>query len=458
MSIERRALRASEVTLPTGVSATDESIEQYFVDKYGLSPDALDLGVIHTLLDALKSSSSVSEEIESVLVAAVTVGESYFLRHRDHFKWLASSWFPKQIEARARMPGDRTLRVLSAGCSTGEEPYSVVATLGPLIPKEAGWRLMVTAVDIDKSALEAAKLGQYSMWSMRGVVPSEARHWLSVDGRRVAVADWVKQSVSFRAQNLQEPFSTPGLFDVVLCRNVLIYFHPEGIACAWTHLAEAVRPDGILLCGPSDPGPPATVPLRGEWEGTIRVFRPRVAHEAASPAPLRAAIPGSVPARVPASGRGAERTTEKGAPLRASSRVRSSPVTERDLLDVVVKLTRDRHFAVAHQLLSTHLANHPLEVSSHVLMALLTSEMGDPVGALESARRAVFLKPDAAYPAFVMAICLDQLGRTAAADKRYRWAAELLATVEDDARLEYSDDVTARQLREILDGRRAKRI
>jgi chemotaxis protein methyltransferase CheR len=179
-------------------------------------------------------------ELESQLVTAVTVGETYFYRQREHFDLL--SHFPFK-------PG-ALLKAWSAGCSTGEEAYSLTAALRRVTGLSAP-ALQVWGTDINSAALATAQQASYGTWSWRGTGPRAAR-LLQAE----ALDEGTRACLSFARHNLLEaPIFDHGLgerFDLVFCRNVLVYFNPGAAARALGHLVSALRPGGWLVLGSTD--------------------------------------------------------------------------------------------------------------------------------------------------------------------------------------------------------------
>jgi chemotaxis protein methyltransferase CheR len=154
---------------------------------------------------------------------------------------------PGLIERRA---ASRSLRIWSAACSTGQEPYSLAMVLKDHFPILAGWRVEIVATDISPSVLERARSGLYSTFEVQRGLPIQmlVRHFDQV-GNEWRVKDDLRRHISFRPANLLEDFSALGMFDVVLCRNVLIYFDQETKTRILRAIAKNLASDGSLLLG-----------------------------------------------------------------------------------------------------------------------------------------------------------------------------------------------------------------
>ncbi len=197
----------------------------------------------------------VTDEELAALASALTIGETYFLRQPEHFQVLTRTVLPERL-ARPDRPrsgadgGPLGPRVLSAGCASGEEAYSLAITLA-----EAGHpSARITAIDVNPGALAKARAGRYTSWSMRVVPPSVQRRWLAQDGDHFVVNPQLRDAVDFRRRNLAMPdptFWRPG-FDAIFCRNVLMYFAPTVMAEVVRRFAAALMPGGYLFLGSAE--------------------------------------------------------------------------------------------------------------------------------------------------------------------------------------------------------------
>jgi chemotaxis protein methyltransferase CheR len=173
----------------------------------------------------------------TVLIEHVVVNETAFWRH------------PEQLAALGRLAAEATgpLAIWSAGCATGEEPYSVAIAL--LEAGRAGKGDRIVATDVSARALEAASEGVYGIRAVRKLPLEIAARWFDPGSER-RVRDEVRALVEFRRHNLVADPAPDGPFDVVLCRNVLIYFDVRTAAEVLARLAGALRPGGVLVLGP----------------------------------------------------------------------------------------------------------------------------------------------------------------------------------------------------------------
>jgi chemotaxis protein methyltransferase CheR len=213
------------------------------------------------------------------MVSHLTNNETYFFREQTQLD-VFSTYVLRAIKERKTRAGERRLHLLSAGCSTGEEPL----TLGMILFDSGqffwGWDVRVTGLDVDESALEKARRGVYHENSLRTLTaPLLERHFVR-DGSGVRVKEASRKGVGYRAGNLLDPASYEGLdpLDVVFCRNVLIYFSDAAVERAVALFHEALAPCGYLLLGHAESlarVSSAFVPIR--FQGAILYQKPEEA-------------------------------------------------------------------------------------------------------------------------------------------------------------------------------------
>lgn len=181
-----------------------------------------------------------------LLARELTVTETYFFRNTDQFAAFTELVLPRVLAARGN-----TCRVLSAGCASGEEPYSLAIATREGFPEAADF-IEITALDINPLALGKALQGRYSNWSLRDTPQSIKKKWFAASGSDYVLAPGVHSAVNFTAGNLAREdweFWQPGRFDVVFCRNVLMYFSLEQARAAIDRITRALTPGGYLFLG-----------------------------------------------------------------------------------------------------------------------------------------------------------------------------------------------------------------
>lgn len=217
---------------------------------------------------ALLSDGAAGEAEWARLEAEITVGETFFFRYAEQFEALRGTILPALIAARA---SERTLRIWSAGCSTGAEPYSLAILvreiLGDALPD---WRITILGTDISAEALATARAAEYGRWALRTMPPEDRLRYFThlppAPGIRreggYALRPEFRALVRFERGNLltvAEPVppggTADGGFDLILCRNVLIYFDTGTVAAVVRGLSRRLRGDGWLLLGHAEPSP-----------------------------------------------------------------------------------------------------------------------------------------------------------------------------------------------------------
>ena len=203
------------------------------------------LDSLAALVDVLRQPGAAS--VKDQVVDAMTTNETSFFRDNHPFDALRKSVIPGLIERRA---ATRCLRIWSAACSTGQEPYSLAMMLKDSFPILGGWKVEIVATDLSPSVLDRACEGIYSTFEVQRGMPIQmlVRHFDQQEPNW-RIKPELRQMVSFRPLNLLEDFSVLGQFDVVLCRNVLIYFDQPTKTRILAAIAKRIAADGVLLLG-----------------------------------------------------------------------------------------------------------------------------------------------------------------------------------------------------------------
>jgi len=200
----------------------------------------------HRYLDRLEGPDGEAEV--RALIRELTVPETYFFRHIDQFHAFAEVALP---EAQAARQSVRKLRFLSAGCASGEEPYSL-AILVRERAVSADWNVTIRAVDINHAMLAKAAGGHYTTWALRETPADIQRRWFRSAGREFVLEDSIRAAVTFQQGNLAEANAdlwAPESYDVIFCRNVLMYFTPQTAQAAVRRMTRALAPGGHLFLG-----------------------------------------------------------------------------------------------------------------------------------------------------------------------------------------------------------------
>ncbi|CAA6606444.1 Methylase of chemotaxis methyl-accepting protein [Rhodospirillaceae bacterium LM-1] len=212
-----------------------------------------DCAAYAAFLEAGKAGAAEMDE----LVSELTIGETYFFRHPEVFKALTAHVVPEIL---SRNGASQCLRIWSAGCSSGAEPYSISILLArDFKPQLKGWRIGVFGTDIDKKFLAQARSGIYQDWAVRATSPEERQAYFERTEQGWQLRPVYREPVTFHYHNLiQDPLPLPALglsgLDVVLCRNVAIYFSREQIFQLMERFHAALNDGGWLITGPAEIG------------------------------------------------------------------------------------------------------------------------------------------------------------------------------------------------------------
>jgi chemotaxis protein methyltransferase CheR len=184
------------------------------------------------------------------VVEAMTTNETFFFRDKIPYDHLRETIVPALLQARA---GRRSLRIWSAASSTGQEPYSIAMGLKEFGPALAGWRIEILATDLSQAVLEKSKAGIFSQFEVQRGLPIQllVKYFAQIGELWQLNAD-IRAMVQHRQLNLLQDFSHLGSFDVIFCRNVLIYFDQDTKIGIFDRLAKVLEPDGVLALGAAE--------------------------------------------------------------------------------------------------------------------------------------------------------------------------------------------------------------
>lgn len=440
-------------------SSATQVVAAYLTERIGLSvTGARRTHLLRQIADAMTRVSVTSggwycarldrdEDEFDDLVNRVTVGESYFFREPGQLEVLRSTILPERRSVRGA-----GLQLWSAGCSIGQEAYTLAMVL-----EEEGLAASahILATDIAREALGMAAAGVYGSWSLRAVTDRQREAYFHRVTMGYRVDERFARSITFRPLNLLDPTKgAPGDIDVILCRNVLIYFAPEAVARVARHLAGALAPGGWLVTGSSDP------PLEGvaELEPTATAAGLVYRRSSATPrdgAAARGAVVGTVavrghpPAVVPRTV--VPRTVVSPAVVARPIRpVTPSPATDDGTGDEAVRVIRSLggagDLAGALDVAAGAIVRLPLHAELRFLQAVVLLETGRATDAATSARAALYLDPGLVMAHLALARAQVALGLQEAARRSLRNADALLRALPGDAPVPMSDGEPAGRL------------
>jgi chemotaxis protein methyltransferase CheR len=258
--------------------------KQYLIESR-LQPLVRKAGLA-SLADLVAKLKNGADRLAVDVVEAMTTNESFFFRDKIPFDHFRDTIMPSLIAARAR---ERRIRIWCAAASTGQEPYSLAMCLKDMKDKIAGWRIEIVGTDLSTEVLEKAKAGLYSQFEVQRGLPIQmlVKHFAQVGEMWQLAAD-IRAMVQYRPLNLLGEFSHLGSFDLVFCRNVLIYFDQETKIGVLDRIARMIETDGYLVLGAAE-----TV------VGLTDAFKPmsdRRGLYAPNPAGPKAGVPGKLAA------------------------------------------------------------------------------------------------------------------------------------------------------------------
>jgi chemotaxis protein methyltransferase CheR len=367
------------------------------------------------LLDDEPAAGEVSQ-----LAQELTVGETYFFRNSEQFRAFCEIALPQRMQARA---GVRRLHLLSAGCASGEEPYSLAMLARERVPDPA-WEVSVQGLDINPAALARARRGRFSSWSLRETTPEVQRRWFRSDGREFVLDESIRSAVRFEERNLTvaDPGWWPAeYYDVVFCRNMLMYLTPEHAQRVVERIAGAMAPDGYLFLGHAET-------LRGlsrdfhlcQTHGTFYYQRKKAGEPQARwpeggrqtppmPAPLAGLVAGSY-GWVEAIERASQRIHTLTRPAPAMTSSAPSPASARADLGAVIEMLQRERFGEALGLVEGLPGGAGRDPDVLLLRAVLLIHSGQPREAERFCQALLEIDELNAEAHYVLALCREGEG------------------------------------------------
>lgn len=414
-------------------------------------------------------AASLDNELWVDLINRLIVNETFFFRNAPQFAALRDFILPSLIRSR-RESNQLFLRLWCAGCATGEEPYSLAILLYEALPDISQWNIMLMATDINRHSLAYAAKGVYGDRSFRSETPSYVRkRYFRTNGRTAELMLEIRQMVRFSYHNLAEDNypsvanNTLGL-DLIMCRNVTIYFPQDTTRRIVQRFRESLVEDGWLIVGHSEPH----ISLYAGFE--VRNFEATVIYQKApkseakepiiwwtnEPAtPPHANLSGPASVRQPSTASSSKR---RASPAKKKIATQTAPAKEPPSPNAAVLsyLEKAREFAnrmqwpEAHQWLDRALEQEPLLLEAHFLRALIYNHQGDNKQALEALRRAIYIDRHFVLGHFHSGMINWQLGRVREARRAWGIARILLQQMQPQELLPHSDGMSAGYLLPIL--------
>jgi chemotaxis protein methyltransferase CheR len=230
-------------------SGLDLSADKQYLVESRLVPLARRAG-LPGLPELVQKLRTGGEPLTAEVVEAMTTNETFFFRDKVPFDHLRQTILPDLLQTRANR---RSLRIWCAASSTGQEPYSIAMCLKELGATLAGWRIEILATDLSQAVLEKSKAGIFSQFEVQRGLPIQLLvKYFSQVGELWQLNSDIRGMIQHRQLNLLQDFSQLGVFDVIFCRNVLIYFDQETKSNIFGRLARTLETDGYLLLGAAE--------------------------------------------------------------------------------------------------------------------------------------------------------------------------------------------------------------
>ncbi|WP_309087469.1 protein-glutamate O-methyltransferase CheR [Phenylobacterium sp.] len=395
----------------------------------------------------------------AALEAELTIGETYFFRYPEQFEALRKTILPDILE---RCAATRRIRIWSAGCATGAEAYSVAILLHEMLGEALSqWRINILGTDINDDFLSAAREAQFSRWAIRSLDAEQRKAWFTESGSLWQLKAPYRSMVRFQRGNLLDLLGpSPPLelvdFDLILCRNVLIYFHPQKMVEVCAALVGRLKAEGWLLVGHAEPNPefarfaaavalPGTVAYRPPGAAVTEESTPSPAPWSPAPVPTPAELVLQPLSLIPA-----PRPAPTAAPAPLVLPTPEPPSASAEALLAEVRRRADvGDFRGAELACREALQARPEDPVLHFYSGLVEQALGRLGAAEDALRRAAYLDPHFVMAQYHLGLVRMARGRREAGRRAVAAAAKIAGTLAVDARLAEGAGLTAGELREM---------
>ncbi len=437
------------------------------------------------------------ERVIDKMVPYLTIGETYFFRDPrfwDHFQSVIVPELIKLLQSKARYE----IAIWSAACSTGEEPYTIAMLLQQILPPELRVHFKIYASDLNRSFIDNAQKGLYPKWSMRAIPDTYLNRFFTENQGKFQLSKEIRDSVRFFQHNLVEHKQAsciiPLKFDLILCRNVLMYFESEQIKQVIEKLGSQLYEGSCMVLSPQDlwhanecldletisytdlmllrrrldPSMERHAGLRFQHEirGSVQTIagakndlsaskattpdgEMRPAVQAASPGIFQEKLHEELPISVPL-----ELLVKLGKFAQAAEQVRqrieAGANTEENLKFLVQFQINQGDLSAALISCDKAIKSYPLSPSFYYLKSSLLQELGDLSGAIKVLQQAIFLEPDFIIAHFALFNLYRKLGKESQEMVSYKNVVRLLEKVHSDQTIPESDGLTAAQLLSVI--------
>jgi len=396
-------------------------------------------------------STPLTHPMIETLASHLTVGETYFFREPRSLEALEDRILPALLHA--RHGAERRLRIWSAGCCTGEEPYSIAMLLERLIPDQRGWNITILATDINPKFLRKAAEGVYGEWSFRGA-PAwlRERYFKKRRDGRFEIVPHLKRKVTFSYLNLADD-AYPSLanntnaMDVIFCRNVLMYFTPDRVKETARNYYRALVDGGWLIVSPAETSNALFAPFAAVAFPGVVLYRKiaETEHRAAVVQYPSPALVLPAEALTPPQPRVAE--TTHAAPIHDAP---SKPDDYAALSRNARECANQGQLTEAAAWCEKAIAADKLNPAHYYLLATIQQEQGRHEASAQSLQRALYLDPDFVLAHFALGNLRLSQGRRREAERQFDNALALLKQHPAEEILPESEGLSAGRLNEII--------
>lgn len=408
----------------------------------------------------LDEEADIASEI-NLFARQLTIGETHFFRHAELFDALKDHILPELID---RNRASRSLRIWSAGCSIGAEPSSVAILLQQELARQiADWRIEIVGTDINQQFLDTAMSGRYDEWALRGTPEHIRTACFERVNEQWRLRPRYRQMVRYQAHNLiDDPFPSTQHnlydFDLILCRNVFIYFTPSNIAKLADRFYECLTDGGYLAVGHSELNQQSFRRYRTvHFDQAIVYHRGAAQQLHASPGQDSGAgdyAANKSPVTEPSKPIESDKPSTVVAPTRQQPVIKVPEATTAcaslDRQDAVRALADSGRFEEAETICNQWLDSQPMNPRAHLLSGLI-AQQADRYGEADQAfKRAVYLDNQAALSHYLLGLNHYHQGKYNAAQHSFRNAHSLLHQVNDKQHIPGMDDMTVVDLRRLV--------
>lgn len=387
----------------------------------------LELQDCASYLDLLSDPIRGSFEMDA-LIAEITIGETYFFRHQEHFDALREIVLPDLI---ARNSAKRSLRIWCAGCADGSEPYSLSILLRrDLAHCLLGWNVSILGTDINRRDLAGAREGRFEAWALRSTPEELIDACFEQSGKQWVLAPSYRSAASFRFHNLVEDAFPPLLgdplpFDLILCRNVMIYFGPERMRLIVQRFHDCLAPGAWLLVGPSEPNMTHFTSFRAVNAPGVTLYQrlaPSLPGFAEAPAVQAMQLPVAPPPE----------------PTPAVSPI----LTLADLRQCADQGDWENATRLGRELVESD----NLNALAHFHYALVLEQISEHAESERSLRRAIYLDRRVALAHYHLGLLLGSRGNRRQAERCFSNVLDLLSSLPGNAPVTGADEITVAEL------------